>query len=185
MTVAFTGHRTINGKYHPDGEWPLVLDVTSSLIYVLHKTYGHVDFISGGALGFDQVAALTVIHLREFGQLPIRLIMALPFKGFESKWPVSSQKVLATIISNADLTNYISNPGYEPWKMMKRNEWMVDNAKTVVALYLGEGKTGGTLNCINYVRSLKKPLITIHPLTRAIEGQIYNPDVEYYQNMPI
>ena len=180
MTVAFTGHRTINGQYHPNGEWGAVMTATLQLITTLHYKYGHVEFISGGALGFDQVAALSVIHLRGTGGLPIKLIMALPFREFDSKWPTSSKKVLATIVSNADLTNYISDPGYAPWKMQTRNEWMVDYAKTVVALYLPD-KTGGTINCINYVMKCRKSLITIHPLTRVIEGIVFKPEANEYR----
>jgi uncharacterized phage-like protein YoqJ len=59
--------------------------------------------------------------------------------------------------------------------MQKRNEWMVDRAKTMVALYLSEGKTGGTLNCINYAMKQKKSVITIHPLTQRAEGMVFNP----------
>ncbi len=183
MTVAFTGHRTINGLYHPVGEWPHVLVATEQLITKLYHKYGHTDFISGGALGFDQVAALAVINLRGTG-MPIKLVMALPFKGFESKWPTSSQKAFAIIIDNADHVNYICEPGYAPWKMYKRNEWMVDNAKTAVALYLPD-KLGGTLGCISYIMKQKKPLITIHPLTREVSGIVFNPTLNKYEEVVI
>jgi len=196
MTVAFTGHRQINGKYPDgfrtmdgryssnDGLWSKVYNALLNLITTLHHKYGHVDFISGGAVGFDQVAAKAVIDLYMAG-LPIQLIMAIPFEGQESKWSRLVVEGYNYILGHAHEVHYVCEPGYAPWKMQKRNEWMVDRAKTIVALYLSEGKTGGTLNCINYAMKHKKPLITIHPLTQRAEGMVFNYQQNKYVIHPI
>ena len=46
---------------------------------------GYADFMSGGAQGFDLIAAELVLSLRE--KYPwIRLIMVLPFEGQADRW---------------------------------------------------------------------------------------------------
>ena len=170
MTVCFTGHRTINGQYY-DREnytehWLAVWQSTVSIVHRLWQQ-GHKDFISGGALGFDQLAANAVLYIKNH-QVDINLWMALPFPGFERKWPAKSQTALVTIVGQADHMFYIDpQSDYKPWKMQKRNKWMVDNSQYVVGLYLDD-KTGGTLNCLKYVMSKYRPFMTLHPLTRII-----------------
>ena len=191
MAIAFTGHRQINSKYYMsivngepyiDPQWANVRKVTTALVRYLYDKYGHDEFVCGGAIGFDTVAAMSVIELKTKG-LPIKLILGLPFKGFEVKWPKLSQDELNFTIAAADKVHYVCADGYAPWKMQKRNEWMVDypKVKTVVALYLVEGKTGGTLNCINYAMKQHKSIITIHPLTLKVSGIVYKHEVNGYR----
>ncbi len=45
--------------------------------------------------------------------------------------------------------------------MQKRNEWMVDNCDMLVAVW--DGTDGGTYNCIDYAKRMKKPRILIDP----------------------
>jgi len=170
-TICFTGHRTIEGKYFDrdnlNGHW---FEIWNTTVQIVHKLWeeGYTTFISGGALGFDQLAARAVIfHKNSIPPLPIQLYMALPFKGFEHRWPAKSKSELVMIISRADYLSHICEDDYAPWKLQKRNEWMVDNSDKVVALYL-PNKTGGTLNCLHYTMKQHKPILTIHPLTRNI-----------------
>jgi uncharacterized phage-like protein YoqJ len=190
MAVMFTGHRQINGKYHltiinneiyADPQWSKVRTVTKALIKHLHTKYGHEEFVCGGAIGYDTVAALSVLELKTEG-VPIKLILGLPFKGFESMWPKFSRDELNFTIAGADKVHYVCDPGYQPVKMMIRNKWMVDypGVKTGVALYLPD-KTGGTLNCISYIMKQKKSLITIHPLTLAVSGIVYKNEINGYR----
>jgi len=183
MTIAFTGHRTINGIYAPNPVWEKVYITVTRVISTMYHKYNHIDFISGGALGMDQIAAVSVLNLIRTG-VPIRLILALPFEGFESKWISDSKKAFNLMIEAADEVHYVCDPGYAPWKMMKRNEWMVDRAKTVVALYLPD-KPGGTLNCINYAMKQKRSLITIHPITQVVGGIVFNYESNEYKEVPI
>ncbi|MBD2505254.1 hypothetical protein H6G83_32420 [Anabaena azotica FACHB-119] len=48
---------------------------------------------------------------------------------------------------------------YHPGKLMKRNEWMVDQCHRLVALH--DGSTGGTGNCVNYAKSKKVHIVNL------------------------
>lgn len=184
MTVFFTGHRQINGVYptYPKlkDNWLEVWRITTALILNLYNQ-GHKDFISGGALGFDQIAGFAVCYFKEHG-LDVKLWMALPFPGFERKWPRESQLTLGALVGQADQLFYVDDdPTYKPYKLMIRNKWMVDNADFGVALYQPD-KTGGTLDCIHCTMINKKNFITINPLTRSVEMYEWNNETNKYDS---
>jgi uncharacterized phage-like protein YoqJ len=52
---------------------------------------------------------------------------------------------------------YVSPPNFAVYKMQVRNEWMVNHANILLALW--DGSTGGTYNCIQY--AMKKNHIEI------------------------
>lgn len=109
--------------------------------------------ISGGALGWDQMLAQAALDLN------VPLTLALPFPDFYSKWPKSSQDYLELLVSQADEVKYVCAEGYAPWKMQQRNEWMVDKADKVVALW--NGTSGGTSNCVKYAEKVGKPIVNL------------------------
>ena len=162
MVICFTGHRKINGQYEPSPDWNAVFIKTVEVVIGLTQK-GYTTFVSGGALGFDQVAARAVVYLKESGY-PLKLVFALPYEDFDSKWPEASKVRLSTLLKAADDILTISEPGYAVWKLHARNEWMVDFSKAVVALYLPP-TPGGTLNCINYAIKITRPLLYINPIT--------------------
>lgn len=47
------------------------------------------------------------------------------------------------------------------WLMQKRNEYMVDLADRVIAVW--DGSKGGTANCIKYAEKVGKEIIKIKP----------------------
>ena len=156
--------------YAPDGHWP---DVYAKVFEIIRSfaQHGVTEFISGGALGFDQVAARAVIGVEEIGH-PVKLTMALPFPGFESKWIPKSKREFAELELRANKTLYVCDAGYAPWKMQRRNEWMVNESTIVIALY-GPDKTGGTLNCIHYAMTLFRPIVKIHPITQVTTSMVW------------
>lgn len=109
--------------------------------------------ISGGALGWDQALAAAALYLK------IPYVMALPFEGFEARWPVPSIQYLSSLCEQAAETVYVCEPGYDPWKMQERNRWMVDHADRVLALW--NGTDGGTANCVRYAVAKHKPIVNL------------------------
>lgn len=103
---------------------------------------GELTLISGGALGIDQFWIEVGLHLK------LRVVAALPFEGYDAKWPVASRSKYEKLLAQCYQVLYISEPGYHPAKLQKRNEWVVDNCDTLVAYSL-DG-SGGTQNCIDY-----------------------------------
>lgn len=118
---------------------------------------GFTVFISGMARGVDLWAAELVIQFRETG-LPIRLICACPYRGFESRWDAPWRIQYQRILSAADLVRFIC-PAYRPTCFQQRNQWMVDHSSRVIAVY--NGKQGGTHNTLTYAAHQGIPIIKI------------------------
>ena len=121
---------------------------------------GFSVFISGMARGVDIWAAEIVLRLRDAGEA-IRLICACPYLGFERVWEQSWQDRYNAILLTADLVRYIC-PGYSRSCFQRRNEWMVDHAARVIAVW--NGQPSGTKNTIDYARRIGVPLINISPI---------------------
>ena len=90
------------------------------------------------------------------GVLGIPYIAAVPFVGQESKWSRLQIIRWQRLLKGAQEIVLVSEGGYAPWKLQRRNEWMVDNATRVLALW--DGSSGGTKNCLDYARKMKKPI---------------------------
>lgn len=153
MIIAGTGHR----KVHAPDVWPYTPEeclVDFLVPYLKQLQPSHV--ISGLAIGFDQALALAAIRCS------IPFTAAVPFKGQEHKWPASVKTRYAALLREAQHVEYVSPPGYEPWKMHARNAWMVDRCDRLVALYDGSGK-GGTKACIDYASSKDVKIEMIWP----------------------
>ncbi len=129
----FTGHRVIARESRD--ALPRQLDLQ---IRHLIDT-GTIDFITGGALGFDTLAAQTVLHLQtEFPQ--IRLILALPCKDQDKAWTQAHRNRYRDICQRADEIYYLAER-YSPGCMMHRNRFMVDNSTSCV-FYLTNQQSG-------------------------------------------
>ena len=109
---------------------------------------GFTTFISGMAKGVDLWAGEVVLKLKAEG-LPIRLVCASPFPGFETGWAKEWQTMYHDLLATADVVVYIS-PSYSRSCFQKRNRWMVDRSSRLIAVY--NGISGGTRNTIDYAR---------------------------------
>ena len=86
----------------------------------------------------------------------IRLIAAVPFKGFESRWTDRWRWRFKQVLRKADEVHFICE-GYESYAYQKRNEWMVDRVSKVIAVYNGE--PGGTRKTIRYAEKQVVPVV--------------------------
>ena len=115
------------------------------------------EVITGMALGWDQAVALACI------ELGIPFIAAVPCDGQERLWPAASQELYKSILERAAKVVVVSPGEYAPWKMYKRNEWMVDNSDQVLALWDGS-PDGGTAACVRYAQSKGKGVLNVWSL---------------------
>lgn len=150
MIVCGTGHRPNKlGGYGKEA-----FDNLVTLAHMYLCAGNPVDeVISGGALGWDQALATASI------QLSIPTVLALPFPGFEDRWPKESRDYLYGLMTRAYIVKFVCEPGYAGWKMQERNKWMVDHSDLVLALW--DGSTGGTGNCIQYAKKVGKPITNL------------------------
>lgn len=118
---------------------------------------GYSVFISGMARGVDIWAAQEVLKLRTRGAA-VRLICACPYEGCEREWSKAWQRRYHRVLCAADLVRYIC-PDYCPTCFRARNEWMVDHAAAVIAVF--NGSPGGTKNTVTYARKKGVPITFI------------------------
>ena len=145
----FTGHR-------PQKLTRPELDIQDELEAEIQSAIqsGYTTFITGMAYGVDIWAGEIVVRLRQDNP-KIKLIATIPFPGFESRWSRDWKRRYLELLDKADLVRCISS-GYRPSAYQARNEWMVDHASRVIAVY--NGCSSGTKNTIDYARSKGIPV---------------------------
>lgn len=174
-TVCFTGHRPNKlGGY--DMRNPTMLKLKDKPLEVIEELIIKEEksrFITGGALGTDQVACWCV-HILKKKYPHIKNIIATPFKEQDKVWSADQKMwykrmldVADEIINVEELGKYKvsgDKPGeFSPAKMQKRNEYMIDHSEAIVAVY--DGSKSGTRNCLNYAKKtyLGHQLWRLHP----------------------
>lgn len=150
--VCFTGHRP---EKLTRSEWLIKRALKKEIRQA--NADGKNVFISGMARGVDIWAAEIVLKLRDAGQ-PIKLMCACPYDGFEQGWSQEWQEQYRAILSASDFVKYIC-PVYSRSCFQIRNEWMVDHASRVIAVFNGE--KSGTKNTIDYAAKVDVPVVCI------------------------
>lgn len=149
-TVCFSGHRKI-----PPGQVDTLAQRLKMIIIKLIED-GYVYFLTGGALGFDTLAAQTILALR--ANYPhIQLILALTCVSQANKWSSMERTTYEEIKESADKVIYTSKE-HTRGCMHKRNRYLVDSSSICVC-YLTES-TGGTAYTVSYAS--KKKLLVIN-----------------------
>ena len=147
--VAFTGHRPDKlGGYRRN---PLTDTVAVALRDRL-RLWAPAEVISGMALGFDQLAARVAIRMG----IPVRA--AVPFEGFDARWPRQSRAQLERLLRACSRVVVVTTETRAPTEthsfhqaaqmLHARNRYMVDQSTHLVALW--DGSPGGTASCLKY-----------------------------------
>ena len=157
MIVAGTGHRPGKLNGYSSKAFNVLVDIASKWLEENKPT----KVISGMAMGWDMALAQATINKN------IPLICALPFKGQEKMWSKDIQALYNDLISKAQKIVYVSPEGYTPKKMQKRNQWMVDHADVILAMW--DGTMGGTYNCIKYAENKQKSIINLYNTWKLIK----------------
>lgn len=142
-TVCFTGHRKIPLEKKDE----ITRRLKETLIQLINR--GYLYFGTGGALGFDTMAAQAVLSLKEEYPL-IKLILVLPCKSQAISWSTEDKEVYMEIIRKADKVVYTSQE-YFRGCMQKRNRHLVDYSSVCVC-YLTQD-TGGSAYTVRYAIS--------------------------------
>lgn len=144
--VSFTGHR-------PDkmSQWSQAPDeversvrraVATEILSLVER--GATTFLCGMAPGFDLWAADELLRLKIQGRVgcEVRLVAVVPYPTFcRSFGSVVDQHLYEQVAAHADEVIY-SSPHYHHGCYNLRNDFLADNADTLVAYY--EGYDGGT-----------------------------------------
>lgn len=141
-TCCFTGHREIPAK-----DLAGVRDRLEQTIINLYEQ-GVVYYGAGGALGFDTLAAETVLRLRE-SYPKLRLILVLPCKDQTRNWKEKDVAKYEGIRRMADKVVYTGET-YTRGCMHTRNRHLVDWSSVCVC-YQTKG-CGGTAYTVEYAK---------------------------------
>ena len=103
-TCCFSGHRTLPANKIQ----AIVTNLDREIDALIEK--GVTEFISGGALGFDQIAASLIVAKKEMG-INIRLVFALPCRNQDELWEPKQKELYRNLLDEADEIVYV-------WKNM-------------------------------------------------------------------
>lgn len=141
MILGITGHRPVAfGIY--DSSNPVVVRVVQAL-HIALVALRPTSAISGMALGVDTWFVDACI------ELGIPFVAALPCDNLEAVWPWQMKLDHRARLLKAKEVVTVSPGVYQPWKMQKRNEYVVDHCTKLLSVYDGSSR-GGTYNCLMY-----------------------------------
>ena len=133
-TVCFTGHREI-----PTQDLEKLLTVLDSTVEAQIQN-GATLFRTGGALGFDTYAALSVLKLRRtYPNIALELVLPCPTQT--RGWSNADTRLYQQILEQADSHRYLST-GYYNGVMQMRNLALLDGSDVCIA-YLRNSHGGG------------------------------------------
>ena len=142
----FTGSRNLEGLD--------IRELTQKLNDTLEdliENGGYTDFRTGGARGFDTLAALCVLKMKH--KYPhIKLHLLLPCTGPDKFFSENERSYYMTTLEYADSCTYVQEE-YSNDAMFNRNRALVDGSDMCIALLRRLG--GGTYQTVRYAKKQK------------------------------
>ena len=150
VTCAFTGHRPGTLPWGDNESHPDCVALKTRLDEAVWDAYaaGYRHFICGMARGADFYFCESVLRLRDQHR-SVRLEAAVPFPGQSDRWSAADRERYRELLRACDIETLIQQ-SYTPTCMHRRNQYMVDHANCIIAVYNGAPKGSGTLGTLNY-----------------------------------
>lgn len=135
---AITGHRPTRFCFGYDEEDPRCQRLKECLLgqfRIFHDEKFVPTFFAGGALGVDMWAGEQLLTLKaQAGYEDIKIIVELPFIGYDSKWPDQSRERLKKLIQKATGSIVVSQSS-DASSYKKRNCYMADHTKYIIGVF--------------------------------------------------
>ena len=146
----FSGHRNITDKNK----------IESILISVIKEkiSMGVTGFITGGAVGFDLLAAKTVLKLRKELGIGIGLYIYYPYNGYNKRFSYEDKQDWKIAESMAEEYKYCASHYFRGCYMV-RNREMVDDA--LHGIIFCQQNSGGTYGTWKYAEKQNRYVINI------------------------
>ena len=162
LKCCFTGYRPSKFPFPMNENNPQYLAFENALyeeiISLVNK--GCTTFITGMAMGFDIIAAETVLNVaRAVKDVNVTLHCVLPFENQVDTFYDSWKERYLKVLKRCDRKTVLSEE-YFSGCYAKRNKFMVDNSDYVLTWY--DGKSGGTKNTIDYALKKQRAVININ-----------------------
>ena len=153
QVCAFTGHRRIE-LCHKDR----IDDLVYRAIAFAYES-GCRTFITGGALGFDTVAAKQIIIFR-LSHPDVRLEIVLPCKNQSDAWSPEQISLYEYTLANADLIEYVSDE-YTATCMKERNQRLASRCDMMIA-YVSKPYSGAA-QTVRMASKEEKVIYNLYP----------------------
>ena len=132
---AFTGHRQIKSEHQ--STLPDLLARAVNYAY----SEGCRVFLSGGAIGFDTMAAREVIRFR-LTHPDVKLVMLLPCLNQDERWSDAQKDAYDYVLSAANEVRYISEQ-YDADCMRRRNLALAEECDIMIS-YVYKQRSGSS-----------------------------------------
>ena len=162
MVCSFTGHRQID----PEKQGMLIELLGRAIEYAY--TEGCRTFITGGAIGFDTLAAKEVIRFR-MTHTDVRLVLALPCIEQDLKWNSTQKNSYNFTLAAADEVIYTSEV-YTKTCMAIRNRYLAEQADLLIA-YSGKASSGAA-QTIRMAERMNKRIYNLYPTVSKAFGAV-------------
>lgn len=150
LIVCLTGHRNIPMEHAL--RLPSLLE--QEMLALIDR--GAVEFRAGGAMGYDMVATLKLLELKQ--RYPqIRLRLCLPCRDQTRGWSEAACRAYRYILDRADEVTYTTEY-YRPGCMLARDRELVEGSDVCLA-YCTKNRGGAFYTC---TYALKKDLELIN-----------------------
>ena len=161
-SCCFTGYRPQKYPFplrRGNAEFHLLEDALTDAVFSLCEENCNT-FYTGMAMGFDLIAAETVLFLRKARpDLAIKLIAVLPFANqgdtFSPEWKARFDAVLRECDGKVLIEKDYSRGCYA-----QRNRYMVDHSDYIITWY--DGQKGGTQNTLRYAEKTGRGIINLN-----------------------
>lgn len=167
-TCCFTGHRPSRFHWKYNETHPDCIKLKESLKREIVQLYlqGVTKFITGMAIGTDMYCGEIVLELQEKICKNILLESARPCESQADKWSDTDKTRYHKILSGCYKDTLLQHE-YDRNCMMKRNEYMVKESGTVLAVFDGQRK-GGTFKTMQFATRYGREKIVLSATTGEI-----------------
>ncbi len=159
-SVSFSGYRLSKIKLSIK-DITSIEEIKSSLKESILQLYrrGYTTFITGGADGFDLMAAEAVAELKANHE-DIKLVVIVPFRGQERGYSESDKELYNNILERADTIQTLSEV-YHKRTYLIRNDLMLKLSSVLICYF--DGVRGGTMYTVNRAKGLNFEIINLAP----------------------
>lgn len=145
-SCCFTGHRIEKLPWRNNENDPRCLDLKKRIADALRAAVdaGLTHFICGMATGCDMYFCEAALALRE-ERPEVTVEAAVPWNGQADAWSDPLRRRHSRLVEDCDFLTLVQHE-YTPDCLMRRNRYMVDNSRMIIAAYAGTpGDTMSTL----------------------------------------
>lgn len=148
-SACFTGHRNFTGN---------TTNLEARLYDILERAITKksvADFYTGGAVGWDELAARTILKLREvYPQIELHLILPCSNEEQAAKWTTEQKTEFYRILNLADSVEYTSEHYYNGC-MKVRNARLVELADFCFCFWDTNRQRSGTAQTVRMAQRKK------------------------------